>query len=130
MSEDINYCESQSIYTEDGKYAVAATSPCHQPCADMEGMVNPSPERLEISLLCINELRDKYGLHKLEKAKKKSNPLGYRCSETECSGPLIDEPREKPKEALDAKWRMRLKEKALRLPKRKIQRSSETHEAA
>lgn len=130
MTEDINYCESQSIYTEDGKYAVAATSPCHQPCADMEGMTNVDPNKTRRSALIVQRLREKHGLNKSHQGERKSNPLGYRCTETECSGPLIGEPNDKPKEVLDNKWRMRLKERALRLPFRVVQKSSEAHEAA
>lgn len=130
MSEDINYCESQSIYTEDGKYAVAATSPCHQPCDDMAGMINVDPNKTRRSALIIQKLREKHGLNKDRFDAKKAKPLAYRCSETECLGPLVGQPSDKPKDVLDAKWRARLKEKALRLPNRVVKKSSEAHEEA
>ncbi|NRB68769.1 MAG: hypothetical protein HRU48_15585 [Vibrio sp.] len=130
MTEEINYCKSQSIYTEDGKYAVSATSPCHQPCADMEGMTNVDPNKTRRSALIIQKLRERHGLNKSRQGERSSNPLSYLCTETECSGPLIGEPNDKPPEVLDERWRMRLKEKALRLPNRKIQRPSEVHETA
>lgn len=130
MSEDINYCQSGSIYTESGTYAVAATSPCHKPCEDMEGMKNIDPNKTRRSALIIQKLREKHGLNKDRFEAKKAKPLAYRCSETECLGPLVGQPSDKPKEVLDDKWRMRLKEKALRLPKRKIQKLSEAHETA
>ena len=122
-SEDINYCESQSIYTEDGKYAIAATSPCHQPCADMEGMTNVDPNKTRRSALIVQRLRQKYGLSGSQ-GERSSNPLGYLCTESGCSGPLIGEQSNKPKEVLDHRWRMRLKEKSLRLPPRKVQKPS------
>lgn len=119
-TEDINYCHSESIYTESGNYAVTATSPCHKPCEDMEGMKDLDPNKTRRSALIIQKLRDQHGLNKSHQGDRSSNPLSYRCTETECSGPLIGEPNDKPQEVLDDRWRMQLKEKALRLPNRKL----------
>lgn len=130
MTEDTNYCESESIYTENGEYAIAATSPCHKPCEDMAGMKDVDPNKTRRSALIIQKLRDRHGLNKSRQGERNSNPLSYRCTETDCSGPLIGEPNDKPQEVLDDRWRMRLKEKTLRLPNRKVQRPSEVHETA
>lgn len=128
MTEDINYCESESIYTESGHYAIAATSPCHKPCEDMAGMKDVDPKKIRQSALTIQKLREEHGLNKRQHTQNGLNPLRYLCTETDCVGPLIGKQRDKPEEPLDSRWRDRLKEKALRLPNRRIPQRSKQDE--
>lgn len=130
MSEDINYCESSSIYTENGKYAMPATSPSHMPCPDMQGLANYDPEKTKRARFLLSKLREKHGLIKHEQPEKKTLSHQYKCNEDGCFGPLLgNKDLKKPNDAVDERWRARIKEKALRLSSRVV-RHTEPYEAA
>lgn len=85
MTEDIHYCQGTSIYTNSGKYAVPATSPCHKPCDDMEGMKDVDPKKTVRASFLISKLREKHGIGK--QVHSKPQPLKYVCTEQGCVEP-------------------------------------------
>ncbi|WP_338116638.1 hypothetical protein [Vibrio brasiliensis] len=85
MSEDIEYNPSQSIYADNGQYAMTATSPCHKPCADMAGMVNPDPSKTERARFLLAKLREKHGIKK--RSKRDHKPMTYTCTAQGCIEP-------------------------------------------
>lgn len=85
MSEDIEYRQGISIYTDSGKYAITATSLCHKPCQDMAGTVNPDPSKTERARYLLSKLREKHGIRKRERRFLK--PMNYSCTTQGCIEP-------------------------------------------
>jgi hypothetical protein len=95
----------------------------------MEGVASYDPQNAERGLKEIQDLRTQFGF-KARPKKKRGNPLGYVCTEHGCTGPLIGEETIQPKEVIDARWRAKMKEKALRLPERAILQPTRFHNEA
>ena len=123
-TDDVSYQPAVSIYSGDVEDSLLA----HRPCPDMEGMANYDPKNAVLGQTHIDSLRARFGL-KAQTQKKQGNPLSYRCTEKECIGPLIGTPSQEPKEVLDARWRMRLKNKGNGLPMRRIVRKEDNETA-
>lgn len=124
-TDDVSYQPAVSIYSG----SVEDTLLAHRPCPDMEGVANYDPQNAVRGQAHIESLRAKFGL-RAQRQKKQGNPLGYVCTEHECTGPLVGEATGKPKEVIDDRWRAKIKEKSLRLPERAILQPTRSHNEA
>ncbi|MER2495756.1 hypothetical protein ABS858_06625 [Vibrio neptunius] len=82
MTEDIHYCQGESIYTDSGKYALPATSPCHKPCKDMAGLSDYDPKKTGRARFLLAKLREKHGIGK--RASNKNKPMTFVCTGSGC----------------------------------------------